>query len=485
MKWNIIQLRKIKYSFGFRFIFTPIVFLASLLFLFQNCGPIRFSQPSEVQLSSSSSPPPSLDRPPINLTSQKSDPQCGKAARSPATNQKPIMDLCNDASVNTPVIDSSEGDRFVWNCESKTNQNEKVSCYLNKPLIPTPTRITVPPKVKVNGRCGSVSISGFAQSLTSSSPGLCSIPGSTVVEFSGNGPWTWRCSGVNNGDSSPVCSAGIGFTKACSSSSILVGIQGCTKSASSTTEQCGPCQADVCAVGYERDITNYTCKPLNYGNCNVPASTIHLYPQNTITDYSCWTDIGADTLSVGQVKDYLCSRTSKVSATLRLKCDESSVADQIKNNGGQSYLYKRLQYDRGFDVNDTNGEWFYAVFDSSKTSEYGVAANIHINLGPKLFSWNFPCNSGFGGSTSEYGGMNFSGQISEVSPSSVHSGCFQSFSGGYSILKIQCTGRPGGNASNYGDWKIIDGLSEATNSGVTCSGTKNGQNYSAPLNAWN
>lgn len=60
----------------------------------------------------------------------------------------------------------------------------------------------------VPGVCGSVN-GTTVSSLTSSSANLCSSATPTVTSgsFSGTGPWSWTCDGVNGGGKSPTCNA--------------------------------------------------------------------------------------------------------------------------------------------------------------------------------------------------------------------------------------------------------------------------------------
>ena len=64
----------------------------------------------------------------------------------------------------------------------------------------------------VNGACGSVNGTAVS-SLTSGSAGLCT---GTVNSFTGNGPWTWGCNGLNGGTNtaSTACSASLTSTPA-------------------------------------------------------------------------------------------------------------------------------------------------------------------------------------------------------------------------------------------------------------------------------
>jgi len=118
------------------------------------------------------------------------------------------------------------------------------------------------PKTGTDGVCGSASGGTFA-TLTATSPNLCGI-GMSVLSFSGTGPWTWYCSGINGGADSPQCSANKTAVASC-----LDGIKNGTETGVDCGGTCPACAAAAfCGDGSCNGVeTSITCP----ADCSVSA----------------------------------------------------------------------------------------------------------------------------------------------------------------------------------------------------------------------
>lgn len=110
----------------------------------------------------------------------------------------------------------------------------------------------------VNGTCGSANGGAFT-SLTSSDPNLCSA--GTVSGFTGSGPWSWTCAGVNGGINSLTCSANVKTWNVATMGSGVGGVisgpaESTVNNGSSTTFNV------VASTGYViASVTGDTCSP--------------------------------------------------------------------------------------------------------------------------------------------------------------------------------------------------------------------------------
>ncbi|MCL2505618.1 MAG: hypothetical protein FWE93_05170 [Alphaproteobacteria bacterium] len=106
---------------------------------------------------------------------------CG-SANNVAAYTAPDADLCSSGNATTV---SEENNTFKWSCDGINGGNSVTTC--SAPRI-------------VNGVCGSDN----GKELSSAPTNLCSA--GTAGSVSGSGPWTWECTGVNEG-SNASCSA--------------------------------------------------------------------------------------------------------------------------------------------------------------------------------------------------------------------------------------------------------------------------------------
>ena len=106
--------------------------------------------------------------------------------------------FCQAGSVNSTPAFPSAGNTVTWGCNGANGGSSTVSnaCSASQ---------SAPTITPINGACGPDSGSTFS-SLSSGSYNLCAN-GTTVVNFSGSGPWTWGCNGLNNGTNDSSCHA--------------------------------------------------------------------------------------------------------------------------------------------------------------------------------------------------------------------------------------------------------------------------------------
>ena len=127
-----------------------------------------------------------------NAQSQtKVDGNCGVAANAPQT-ATPAAGLCDGGLASTVY---GEGP-WTWTC-SGLNGGIAASCTAQRNTPPAPP----PPGPAVNGLCGPAN---GAAALSAPADGLCSA--GTATALSGQGPWNWNCL-ADNGGTTVSCTA--------------------------------------------------------------------------------------------------------------------------------------------------------------------------------------------------------------------------------------------------------------------------------------
>lgn len=114
---------------------------------------------------------------------------CGTSNGQTVTT-KPTSNLCASGTASS----ASGGGPWTWTC-SGANGGTTAQCSASVVVTPVPA--------SVNGSCGTSSGQALAQKPTTN---LCQL--GTATSVSGNGPWTWKCEGSNNGTSA-VCGASL------------------------------------------------------------------------------------------------------------------------------------------------------------------------------------------------------------------------------------------------------------------------------------
>jgi hypothetical protein len=113
---------------------------------------------------------------------------CGTAVQNSGLTL-PTTNLCGVGQVSWGPFDV--GTTWSWTCADSTT-NTTATCNKQKTIV--------------NGSCGSANSTTPVASLDANSPNLC-VANNNVVAFSGTGPWTWTCDGINGGTPSSQCSA--------------------------------------------------------------------------------------------------------------------------------------------------------------------------------------------------------------------------------------------------------------------------------------
>ncbi|HEU0118301.1 MAG TPA: hypothetical protein VFR09_06675, partial [Alphaproteobacteria bacterium] len=182
----------------------------------------------------------------------RTDANCG-SANGMATNARPIADLCSAGEVSEV---SGEGP-WRWTCKG-IQGGMTVSC-----AAPVSANAVIAPPSSSSSSSSAAIVSGVAASPTaedgtcgtSDGAGTDHMPGANLCahgvasRVSGNGPWTWACSGFNGG-SAAACTAPKKADGACGSSTRVGSDQMPTN--------------DLCSAGYASAVTgdgpwNWTC----------------------------------------------------------------------------------------------------------------------------------------------------------------------------------------------------------------------------------
>jgi len=145
---------------------------------------------------------------------------CG-SANGTSSYSSPSTGLCTKG---TPTTVTQSGYSFYWSCVGQSG-GSTATCSSN--LI-------------ANGSCGS---SGPYPSLSS---GTCGA--GSPNNFSGSGPWTWTCSGVNGGTAAS-CTAHYGHTS-CAGIDRSTGYSGSFSHDGTTTTMCGTCYITSAPPGW-------------------------------------------------------------------------------------------------------------------------------------------------------------------------------------------------------------------------------------------
>ena len=193
---------------------------------------------------------PVLQPAPPAMSDEHVDANCG-AASGMAVKTAPVQDLCATGDV-TAV---SGNGPWRWSCKGR-NGGITVSCAA--PLDAVVTEKTPAQKTDANAKSPVVEdgLCGSANGTSTEHPPLANLCAKGMVSrVSGNGPWTWACSGMNGGTAA-----------ACLAPRKSDGVCGTANGVGNDEMP----MADLCNAGYASAVTgngpwNWTCSGLNGG----------------------------------------------------------------------------------------------------------------------------------------------------------------------------------------------------------------------------